>query len=88
MFNTHNCRPPTYLNMDVKTCKVLGLLNLHRLYRNLHKFTPLFEKILKNLRNLQRKLDLAPGTAPIIPRLAPRDGAGGGSTAAKPGANG
>ena len=39
--------PPKYLNIDLITCKVLGFLNLHRIYRNLHKFTPLFEKFTK-----------------------------------------
>ena len=40
---------------------------------NLQKFTEIyatFYAIYKNLRNLQRKLDLAPGPTPIFNRLA------------------
>ena len=47
MFNTHNSRPPTYLNIQLITCKALGFLNVHRICRNLQKFTPLFEKFTK-----------------------------------------
>ena len=47
MFNTHNSRPPKYLIVQLITCKALGFLNLHRIYRNLQKFTPLFEKFTK-----------------------------------------
>ena len=47
MFNTHNSRPPTYINIHLITCKPLGFLNLHPIYRNLQKFTPLFEKFTK-----------------------------------------
>ena len=39
---------------------------------NLQKFTEIYATfcaIYKNLRNLQRKLDLAPGPTPIINRL-------------------
>ena len=69
MFNTHNCRPPTYLNIDVKTCKVLGLLNLHRLYRNLHKFTPLFEKFTKIYVIYSANWIWHPAPHPLFPGL-------------------
>ena len=29
MFNTHNSRPPAYLNIQRITCKALGFLNLN-----------------------------------------------------------
>ena len=47
MFNTHISRHPTYLNLHLIPCKALGFLNLHRIYRNLQKFTPLFEPFTK-----------------------------------------
>ena len=47
MFNIHNSRHPTYLNLHLITCTALGVLGLHRIYRFLQKFTPLFEQFTK-----------------------------------------
>ena len=71
MFNTHNCRPPTYLNIDLITCKVLGFLNLHRIYRNLHKFTPLFEKFTKIYVIYSVNCIWHPAPHPLFPGLSP-----------------
>ena len=73
MFNTHNCRPPTYLNIDLITCKVLGFLNLHRIYRNLHKFTPLFEKFTKIYVIYSVNWIWHPAPHPLFPGLSSSD---------------
>ena len=72
MFNTHNCRPPKYLNIDLITCKVLGFLNLHRIYRNLHKFTPLFEKFTKIYVIYSVNWIWHPAPHPLFPGLPPK----------------
>ena len=72
MLNTRNCRPPTYLNIDLITCKVLGFLNLHRIYRNLHKFTPLFEKFTKIYVIYSVNWIWHPAPHPLFPGLGPQ----------------
>ena len=71
MFGTHNSRHPTYLNLHLITCKALGFLNLHRIYRNLQKFTPLFEQFTKIYVNYSVNWICPP--APLFPGLALKD---------------
>ena len=71
MFNPHNSRQPTYLNIQLITCKALGFLNVHQIYRNLPKFTPLFEKFTKMYVIYSVNWNCPPPPPPrIIPRAA------------------